>query len=90
MTKKISFLNYENNVFCSRLDYKASVYCEDKFYGAACDVMCEDRDDSTGHYTCDPKTGDKICLEGESDEPTRFYSVNVKLTGFNNFKESFE
>lgn len=41
-----------------------SVYCEDNHYGAGCDVRCEEHDDTTGHYTCDPKTGEKICMEG--------------------------
>ncbi|XP_062616177.1 neurogenic locus protein delta-like [Saccostrea cucullata] len=46
------------------LDYKVSVYCEENYYGTGCDVMCEERNDVTGHYTCDMKTGAKVCMEG--------------------------
>lgn len=28
------------------------------------------RNDSSGHYTCDPVTGDKVCLDGYEDPTT--------------------
>lgn len=50
----------------SILDYKASVYCQENIYGPACDVKCVDHDDTSGHYTCDSKSGQKVCLDGWS------------------------
>lgn len=40
------------------------VECVQGFFGPDCDMMCESRDDSLGHFTCDPETGLKACLEG--------------------------
>lgn len=45
------------------------VKCADHFYGADCDVFCQARDDSQGHYTCD-SGGNRICLEGFQDPVT--------------------
>lgn len=43
---------------------KLKVYCDSDFYGESCATFCRPRDDSFGHYSCDPKTGSKICLHG--------------------------
>ena len=37
--------------------------CEENYY-FDCSVFCTSRDDNVGHYTCDPVTGGKVCLEG--------------------------
>ena len=55
--------------------------CDDNFVGTNCDTcapnyhppgqcFCTPRNDSGGHYTCDPVTGDRICLEGYMDPDT--------------------
>ena len=55
--------------------------CDDNFVGTNCDTcapnyhppgqcFCTPRNDSGGHYTCDPVTGDRICLEGYMDPET--------------------
>lgn len=47
------------------LDFQMMVYCEDNYYGKKCDKYCYGQDhDSTGHFTCDVNTGEKICLPG--------------------------
>ena len=55
--------------------------CDDNFVGTNCDTcapnyhppgqcFCTPRNDSGGHYTCDPITGNRICLEGYMDPDT--------------------
>ena len=39
------------------------LYCDKNYYGAACNVKCIPRDDSSGHYTCDQE-GRKVCRPG--------------------------
>lgn len=53
-------------------DFSLSVtymlYCDENYYGASCSVYCVPEDsNSTGHYTCDPDTGEKICRTGTTD-----------------------
>lgn len=62
-----------------RLDYKASVYCEDNFYSPACDVKCVDHDDTSGHYTCDVKSGQKVCLDGEYPPFYNIHCISVLI-----------
>jgi len=51
----------ETRVF--RLFVGFSAWCEEGFYGWACDVFCKENA-SIGHYTCDPNTGAKRCKAG--------------------------
>ena len=39
------------------------VICEENYY-FDCSVFCVEQDDNLGHFTCDPVTGDPVCLEG--------------------------
>lgn len=43
------------------------VVCALNFFGTDCNTMCENRNDSLGHFTCDPVTGERVCLEGYRD-----------------------
>jgi hypothetical protein len=43
------------------------VLCAPNFFGEDCNTVCENRNDSLGHFTCDPLTGERVCLEGYSD-----------------------
>ena len=40
------------------------VMCASGFFGADCSATCETRDDGLGHFTCDPVSGGRVCLEG--------------------------
>ncbi|XP_065842028.1 delta-like protein D isoform X1 [Oscarella lobularis] len=52
------------------IDLRWKVVCEENYYGK-CDVFCTPKDDDTnGHYTCDPATGDKVCCDGYKDVDT--------------------
>ena len=51
------------------------LYCVDNFYGSSCAIFCEERDDSTGHYTCD-SDGTKLCLSGYTDPATDCTAVD--------------
>lgn len=48
------------------LEARARVFCGTNFYGPTCRDFCVERDDSFGHYTCDPNGG-IICREGYTD-----------------------
>ena len=42
----------------------SKVICEENYY-FDCSVFCVSKNDSQmGHYTCDPVTGGKVCMEG--------------------------
>ena len=43
-------------------------FCEPNYYPRNdCSVMCIPQNNSDGHYTCDPFTGNRVCLEGYRD-----------------------
>ena len=46
------------------------VHCAAGFFGRRCAMTCETRDDSLGHFSCDPVTGVRVCLEGYSGVET--------------------
>ena len=47
----------------SHLELAFRLTCGPHFYGPNC-TFCVPSNDSTGHYSCDDRTGDKVCLEG--------------------------
>ncbi|XP_041365653.1 mucin-17-like [Gigantopelta aegis] len=49
----------------TRFNLKLKVFCDKNFYGEECLTFCKRTDDNTGHYTCDPQNGEKICIPGE-------------------------
>ena len=47
------------------------VFCEVNYYPKNdCNVLCVPRNSSEGHFTCDPITGSRVCLEGYKDSLT--------------------
>ena len=49
-----------------RLYITYRVYCTQNYYGSNCNVYClASSNVVNGYYTCDPKTGAKICAQGE-------------------------
>ncbi|XP_059167907.1 uncharacterized protein LOC131949955 isoform X3 [Physella acuta] len=44
--------------------FKIRLYCDPYYYTSSCDVYCKPQDTSTGHYTCQSGTGNKICMPG--------------------------
>ena len=47
------------------------VTCAQDYYPQnSCDVFCQPRDDSGGRFTCDPVTGDRVCLPGYENPTT--------------------
>ncbi|CAI8030531.1 hypothetical protein GBAR_LOCUS17302 [Geodia barretti] len=43
-------------------------FCEPNYYPRNdCSVLCIPQNNSDGHYTCDPFTGNRVCLEGYRD-----------------------
>ena len=43
---------------CSR------AWCDKDFYGSDCFTHCVAQDSPSGHWTCDPATGSKVCMSG--------------------------
>ncbi|XP_063676872.1 uncharacterized protein LOC134813116 [Bolinopsis microptera] len=58
------------------------VICEENYY-FDCSVFCVEQDDNLGHFTCDPVTGDPVCLEGWTGDDclTRTCTANPDITG---------
>lgn len=56
--------------------------CDPNYYPqGTCNIFCLARNDSGGHYTCDPVTGDKICLAGYEDPTTDCTQVSIRYAG---------
>ncbi|KAI8782247.1 delta protein C isoform X1, partial [Biomphalaria glabrata] len=47
-----------------RMTYQFRMFCDAYFYTTSCTVNCKQQDSSSGHYTCDPTTGAKLCMKG--------------------------
>ena len=45
------------------ISYKIRVICDTNYYGSQCNILCQPRNDSFGHYTCD-ENGRKVCMPG--------------------------
>lgn len=54
-------MTYSGNI--SRVQLAFRLTCGPDHYGAHCSY-CVDTNDTTGHFSCDPVTGNRVCLEG--------------------------
>ena len=61
-------MSYSGNFSHVQLAFQLT--CGPAQYGTDCSVYCVETNDTTGHFTCDPATGDRLCLEGYSDPLT--------------------
>ena len=58
----------KNNI--ASLAFSIRVVCKENYTGSDCgDMICEQQDDSTGHFTCDVN-GNKVCLPGYQNPGT--------------------
>lgn len=48
----------------SSLGFLARAWCDKDFYGSDCFTHCVAQDSPSGHWTCDPATGSKVCMSG--------------------------
>ena len=48
------------------LSLNISLTCAQNYFGSDCSVFCQERNDSTVHYTCDSE-GNIVCIEGYQD-----------------------
>ena len=53
------------------------VTCSEHYYGEFCNVLCEPRNDSHGHYICDSE-GNIVCLSGFMD-PLNFCNTTCPV-----------
>ena len=53
------------------IEFTFQVHCATNFYGSSCSTLCVEMDsDIAGHYTCNPVTGEKMCLPGFKNPST--------------------
>ncbi len=45
---------------------RVTSFCDNNWYDNGCNTNCVPQDSCDGHYTCDPSTGAKVCLQGYS------------------------
>lgn len=53
----------------SYIELAFNLTCGADHYGPDC-TLCIETNDTTGHYTCDTSTGEKVCLEGYQEPQT--------------------
>jgi Notch-like protein len=57
-----------------------AIKCSTNYYTPSCNVRCVQEDSCYGgHYTCDPLTGNKICLPGFTDPATNCLTRNNSI-----------
>ena len=56
---------YTGNASYSHLELAFRLTCGENHYTSAC-IYCVPTNDSSGHYTCNNVTGERLCLEGYS------------------------
>lgn len=49
---------------CNHIFFFQSSLCPRNYYGNQCKIYCKPQDNCFGHFVCDERTGDKICLSG--------------------------
>ena len=53
------------NMYCLYyLRFCFRAYCVEHWYNVDCHTYCVAQNNSNGHYTCDKKTGSKLCNSG--------------------------
>ena len=61
---------FSGDLNIATLDLSYRVSCTSDYYGPNCERYCVGRNDATGHFTCDPITGEPVCLTGFTDPAT--------------------
>ncbi len=56
--------NYTGEFGIATLRVGLGVQCRQDFFGEDCNTSCQGRNDSSGHFECDPVDGTPICLDG--------------------------
>ena len=56
---------FTSNASYSHLELAFRLTCGENHYTSAC-IYCVPTNDSSGHYTCNNETGERLCLEGYS------------------------
>lgn len=64
-TKSSCFVSYCLLFSVDRFNVALKVFCDVNYYGPECTVYCVPRDDDTGHFTCDPLSGRRLCRFGK-------------------------
>ncbi len=50
------------------LTYAFRVTCDMTFFGPECNTVCIGRNESSGHFSCNPEDGSIVCLAGYRNE----------------------
>ena len=63
------------------MNFKFKIYCSLNYFGPTCGEYCvEQNSDVSGHYTCNNKTGVKVCRPGELSVPQPNVEVMRNIT----------
>ena len=71
------FKSYTGSNTNAILTARLSVFCHTNFYGHHCATFCIPHDNQYGHYTCNPSSGMKECLQGYSNPNTSCLQCGV-------------
>lgn len=63
----------------SSLSYEYRVTCSSHYYGKGCENLCRPRNDSFGHYSCNPN-GNRVCLSGWKGDYCNLREYPRKIT----------
>ena len=55
-------IEFNGNLSRVTMSLSFQVTCAVNFFGSDCNTFCQGRDNSLGHFTCDPLTGNRVCL----------------------------
>jgi len=58
-----NWTQYSSRQLTKEIEFEYRVTCESNYYGAGCETLCRERDDSFGHYAC-TASGQRMCLSG--------------------------
>ena len=61
------------------MSLSVAMRCRTNYYGINCGKICVPQNDCDGHYDCDHKTGDKICLNGFYEPSTNCLKRNESI-----------
>lgn len=58
-----NWTQYSSRQATKEIDFEYRVTCESNYYGAGCETLCRERDDSFGHFACSA-SGQRMCFSG--------------------------
>lgn len=77
-----NWTQYSSRQATKEIDFEYRVTCESNYYGAGCETLCRERDDSFGHFACSA-SGQRMCFSGwQGDYCTKRKFLTRRLKSF--------